>query len=83
MRDGRRRDRRLAADVLARVPARVTELDRRFRAALVQGVGQPRQSRNEAVVVDAELVKAMPADLLGRRHLDGDEPVAAAPRAPK
>ena len=39
---------------------------------------QPRQARNESVVVDAELAAAMPSGLFRRRHLDGDEADAAA-----
>ena len=59
MRDRRRRDRRLAADVDARVAAAMAELDRGLRAAAMDFIDQARQPGNEAVVVDAEFAAAM------------------------
>ncbi len=64
MRDSGRRDRGLAADVLAGVAAAVAELDRGFRAAamdLVDKTGEPGQ---EAVVIDADLVPSVAAAFL-------------------
>ena len=78
MRDGRRRDRRLAANVDAGVAAAVAELDRGLGAAAVDLADQPRQARNETVIVDADLVPAMPPALFRRCHLDGDQAGAAA-----
>ena len=78
MRDRRRRDRRLAADVDAGVAAAVAELDRGLGAAAVDFADQAGKPRQEAVVVDAELAAAMPAGLLGRGHLDRDQAGAAA-----
>jgi hypothetical protein len=77
MRDGGRRDRRLAANVLPGMAAGMAELNRRFRAARMDRGDEARQPRQEAVVIKAELAPAMPARLLGRRHLDGDEADAA------
>ena len=69
---------RLAANILARVPAAVTQLDRRFGAAGMNFMHEALQARQEAIVVDAELVATVAARLLGRSHLDGDEAGAAA-----
>ena len=77
MGNGRGRDGRLAADVLAGVAAGVAELDGEARAVTVQLAGQTRQAGQEAVVVDAQLVGAVTPHLLGRRHLHGDQPDAA------
>ena len=78
MRNGRRRDRRFAADVDAGMAAAVAELDRGLGAAAVDFRDQPRQAGNEAVVIDADLVAAMPAGLFRRRHFHRDQPGAAA-----
>ena len=59
MRNGRRRDRRLAANIDTRMAAAVAELDRRLGAAAMDLADQPRQARNETIVVDADLVAAM------------------------
>src|SRR5580698_4797233 len=63
MRNGRRRDRRLTANVDPGVAAAVAELDRRLGAATVNLADETRQARNETVIVDADLVAAMPATL--------------------
>ena len=78
MRDGGRRDRRLAADVEAGVAAAVAKLDRALAAAAMDFANEPRQARQELVVVDAELAQPMPSGALRRGHLDGDEADAAA-----
>ena len=78
MRNCRGRDRRLAADVDAGMPAAVAELDRGLGAAAMNLVDQSREPGQEAVVVDADLAAAVAAGLLRRRHLDGDEADAAA-----
>ena len=78
MRNGGRRDRRLAADVAPGVPAAVAELDRRLGAAAVDRIDEPRQPRQEAVVIDAELAPAMASGPFRRRHLDRDQADAAA-----
>src|SRR3954463_9378236 len=61
MRDGGGRQRSLAADVLARVPAAMAELDRGFCAAAVDLVDQAGEAGEESVVIDAELAAAMAA----------------------
>ena len=78
MRNGRRGDRRLAANVDAGVSAAMAELDRDFRSGAMQLVDQARQPRHEAIVVDSHLAAAVAAGLFRRRHLDGDEADAAA-----
>ena len=74
MRDGRGRDRRLAANVPARMPAGMSQLNRRLGAPRMDRRGEPREPRQEPVVMDAELVKPVPPHPLRRRHLAGDEP---------
>jgi hypothetical protein len=69
MRNGRRRDRRLAADIGAGVAAGVTELDRGLGAAAMDGIGQPAQTGNEAVVVNSDFAAPMPSDFFRRCHL--------------
>src|SRR5262249_56640637 len=59
MRNGRRGDRRLAADVATGVAAAMAELDRRLGAVAVDRIDEARESRQEAVVMDAELAPAM------------------------
>ena len=78
MRNGRRRDRRLAANVGARVAAAVPELDRSLGAAAMDLRDEPRQPGQEAIVIDADLVAAMASASFRRSHLDGDETHAAA-----
>ena len=78
MRDRRRRQRRLPADIEAGVAAAVAELDRGLCPAGSDRGGEPRQARQEAVVIDAELAPAVAARLGGRGHLHGDEADAAA-----
>ena len=78
MGNGRGRNRRLAADVDAGMPAAMAELDRRLRSGAMNLIDQPRQPRQEAIVVDSHLVAAVAAGLFRRRHLDGDEADAAA-----
>ena len=78
MRNCRRRDRRFAADVDAGMAAAMAELDRGLGAAAMDFPDQPRQAGNEAIVIDADLVAAMPAALFRRRHFHGDQPGAAA-----
>ena len=80
MRNGGRRDRSLAADILAGMAAAVAELNRGHGAAGVNLADQAIEARQEAVVIDAELAPTMSAGLFGRRHLDRDE-AGAAPRA--
>jgi hypothetical protein len=78
MGDRGRCDRRLAADVESRVAAAVAELDGALGAARVDFARELEQPRDEAVVVDAELAKAMTADARGGGHLDRDQADAAA-----
>ncbi len=68
----------LAANVDAGVAAAVAELDRGFGAAAMDFADQPRQARNESVVIDTELAAAMAAGLFRRGHLDRDHARAAA-----
>src|SRR5947208_3118739 len=65
VRDCRRRNRRLAADVYARMPAGMAELDRRLGAAAVDGIDEPRQAGDEAVVIDPDFAAPVPAGFLG------------------
>src|SRR5262245_63085678 len=78
VRDRRRRDRRLTADVDAGMAAAVAKLDRRLRSGSMNLPDQPRQPRQEAVVVDADLAAAMAPGLFRRGHLDSDEADPAA-----
>ncbi len=78
MRNGRRRNRRLAANVDARMAAAVAELDRGLGAAAVDFADQARQAGKKPIVVNADFVAAMAAAFFRRRHLDGDEAGAAA-----
>src|SRR5690242_3633426 len=61
MRNGRRRDRRFAADIGAGMAAAVAELDRRLGAAAMNLADQALQAGEEAIVVDADLMAAMAA----------------------
>ena len=67
----------LAANIAPRVPAGVAELDRRLGAFGMDRGGEAREAGQEAVVIDAELMEAMAAATLGRRHLARDEADAA------
>ncbi len=78
MRNGRRRDRCLAANVDPGMAAAVAELDRRLGAAAMDLADEPRQAGNEMVIVDADLVAAMSAALFRRGHLDCNQAHAAA-----
>src|SRR5262245_7061605 len=73
MRDRRRSNRRLAADVAAGMSAAVAELNRRLRSGAVNFIDQVDEPRQKAVVVDPDLAATMSAGFLRRRHLDGDE----------
>ena len=53
----------------AGVAAGMAQLDRRLGAAGMDRGGEAREAGQEAVVIDAELVAAMAAAALGRRHL--------------
>jgi hypothetical protein len=76
--DGGRRHRRLLADVGPGVAAGMADLDRRSRAAAVDGSCKPFQAGQETVVMDARLAAAVTAGAGRRRHFDGDETGAAA-----
>ena len=73
----RGRNRCFTTDVLAGMAAAVAELDRCLGATAMDFGDEPRQARQKAVVVDADLVPAMAAALLRRRHLDRDQACAA------
>ena len=73
MRDRRRRDGRLAADVSAGMSAAVAELNRGLRTGAMNFIHETRKPGQKTVVVDTDLAAAMAAGLLGRGHLDGDE----------
>ena len=77
VRDGRGRNRVLAANVAPRVAAGVAQLDRRLGARRMDRRREARKAGQETVVVDAELGETVPAAALRRRHLAGDEPDAA------
>jgi len=68
MRNGRRSNRRLAADIDAGVATAVAELDRGARPGAMDLLREPPQSRQEAIVVDADLAPTVPACPLGRRE---------------
>src|SRR6202035_149701 len=78
MRDRRGRNRRLTADVSARVSSRMTELDRYFRSGCVQRLDQAAQPGNEAIIINADFAPAMPSRPFRGGHLDGDKTDAAA-----
>src|SRR5919201_1273301 len=81
MRDRRWRNRRLAADVAARVSATMAELNGCLRSGAMDFIDQARQARQKAIIVNPDLAAAMAAGLLGRGHLDGNEAdPAACPR---
>ena len=77
MRNGRWRDRRLAANVGAGMAAGVTKLDRDFGAAAMNRIGQAPQTGNETVVVNSDFAAPVPSDFFRRGHLDRDQPGAA------
>ena len=78
MRNGGGRNRRLAADVAARMAAAVAELDRGLGAAAVNVFDETGEPRQEAIVMDAELAQAMAAGAFRRGHLHRDEADTAA-----
>jgi hypothetical protein len=65
MRNGRRRNGRLAANVDAGVAAAVTELNRGLGAAAMNFADQARQPRNKPIVIDADFVAAVAAAFSG------------------
>ena len=78
MRNGGGRNRRLAADVDACMAAAMAELDRGLGAAAVDVFDEAGETRQEPIIVDAELAHAMAAGAFRRCHLHGDESGAAA-----
>src|SRR5215468_11146332 len=77
MRNGRRRDRRLAADVDAGMAAGMSELNRGLGAAVMNDIDQALEPGNEAVVVNSDFAPPMTSGFFRRGHFDRDQPGAA------
>ena len=73
MRDCRRRDRRLPANVEPGMSAAVAELNRRLRSGAMNFIDQACEATQKTIVVKPNFSAAMAADLFRRCHLDGDE----------
>src|SRR5262249_56013818 len=71
MRDCRRRNGRLAANVEPSVSAAVAELNRCLRSGAVNFVNQACEAGQKAIVVEPNLATAMASDPFWRRHPGG------------